>query len=110
MVTDTMVRMAAQQDSQALLAAPVMLLVGALLFVIILLFAVPGLVAGIGLLDLRPLGQGRGHRDFCYSPIQHTCRDSDRNIWALGLAQLGDGRTLSSPFFHASGRFLRSGF
>ncbi len=50
----TMVRMTAHQDPQALLAAPVMWVVGALLFAIILLFAIPGIVAGIGLLDLRP--------------------------------------------------------
>ena len=50
----TMVRMTAHQDPQALLAAPVMWVVGALLFAIILLFAVPGIVAGIGLLDFRP--------------------------------------------------------
>ena len=50
----TMVRMTAHEDPQAFLAAPILWVVGALLFAIILLFAVPGLVAGIGLLDFRP--------------------------------------------------------
>ncbi len=50
----TMVRMTAHEDPQALLAAPIIGVVGALLSAIILLVAVPGLVAGIGLLDLRP--------------------------------------------------------
>ncbi len=50
----TMVRITADNDPEALLAAPVIFVVGVVLFAIILVCSVPGLVAGIGLLDLRP--------------------------------------------------------
>ena len=50
----TLVRMAAHQELEALLAAPIIWIVGAVISSIIMLFALPGLLAGIGLLGLRP--------------------------------------------------------
>ena len=49
----SMVRMLAQ-DPEALLVAPIVWIAGTVLSAIIMLCAVPGLVAGISLLELRP--------------------------------------------------------
>ena len=49
-----MIRVAAHEAPGALLAAPILWILGTLLFVVILLCAIPGIAAGIGLLDFRP--------------------------------------------------------
>ena len=91
----TMVWMTAQEDPQAFLAAPILWVVGAVLCAIILLFAVPGVVAGIGLLDFRPWARVVAIVISALHLFKHTCRDGARNIWALGPAQLRDGGNVS---------------
>ena len=45
---------AAQQDPDALMAAPILGVIGVALFLFIVLASVPGIIAGIGLLKFRP--------------------------------------------------------
>jgi hypothetical protein len=49
-----MAGLAGQNDPEALVAAPILGVIGVALFLFILLASVPGIVAGIGLLKFKP--------------------------------------------------------
>jgi hypothetical protein len=53
-VGGTFAGMAAQQDPDAVMAGPVLGLIGAVFFGFMLLVSVPGIIAGWGLLQMRP--------------------------------------------------------
>jgi hypothetical protein len=53
----SMVGISAMQDADAVVAAPILGIVGTFVIVIILIVSLPGVIAGIGLLNYRPWGR-----------------------------------------------------
>ncbi len=49
-----LVGLAAHEDPEAVIAVPILGMIGMVLMVVILICAVPGIVAGVGLLNFRP--------------------------------------------------------
>ena len=78
------ISMAAPNDPDALLAVPIVGLIGGILVMLIFTLSVPGIIAGIGLLKRRPWARIPDDRSLGAEPDQHLLRHPPRHLRPVG--------------------------
>src|SRR5271165_511305 len=78
-------------DSDARVAAPILVLIGGVVLVIIAVLSIPGLIGGIGLLNFKPVGAHLHDRVVRAPHSQRSDRDDAGHLRVVGFNESGDG-------------------
>ncbi len=71
-------------------AAPILGVIGGFVFFLVLVLSLPGLVAGIGLIQYRSLGAPDDHHPFRVRPAEYSVWHCVGCVWPVGDAQPGN--------------------
>jgi hypothetical protein len=79
----------ADRSGDALIAVPILGGIGAFVFILLLALSRPGIIAGFGLLKLRPLGAHVDDHSFRAGADERTGWHGLRDLWPVGAAVSG---------------------